>query len=369
MTDYHNENNPQAAAWLRNLIKRGILPHGHVDERSIADVRPGDLRGYRHVHLFSGIGGWALAAQLAGWPDDRELWTGSCPCQPFSVAGNGLGENDPRHLWPHFFRLIRACRPAVVMGEQVARKAGFGWFDGVRSDLESIRYASRAIDIPACAIDAPHIRSRLWWCGVADTQGFGCGTGLCEAGSVIDRAFASNGDGHGALVHPKSIGRREGQSEPELRSRRPAAGRPDASSGLDNAYGAGWEGGTTHCRDDGDEQSAAQRADVSHRPNGASIALGNAEYGRCEGGVRNGVGQVQLAHQIVQTARSGQVLIGSSVTTAKRGVPNPAFPCWLMGFPAEWLCGAGSETPFRQSSARKSSKRSLNATPDMSEFW
>jgi DNA (cytosine-5)-methyltransferase 1 len=176
MAAYYSENDKFAAAWLRNLISKGLIPDGHVDDRSIVDVQPGDLRGYRHVHMFAGIGGWALAARLAGWPDDRGLWTGSCPCQPFSVAGKGGGTDDARHLWPDFFRLIRACRPACVMGEQVARKAGFGWFDGVRSDLESINYASRAIDIPACAVDAPHIRSRLWWCAVADA-------GLLDRGS------------------------------------------------------------------------------------------------------------------------------------------------------------------------------------------
>ena len=180
MATYYNENDPRAAAWLRNLIGKGLISHGDVDDRSIADVQPGDLRGYRRVHMFAGIGGWDYAARLAGWPEDRELWTGSCPCQPFSVAGKQTGTDDPRHLWPDFFRLISAYRPAVVMGEQVSRKAGRGWFDGVRSDLEGAGYASRALDIPACAIDAPHIRSRLWWCAMGDATSFGWREGRPE---------------------------------------------------------------------------------------------------------------------------------------------------------------------------------------------
>ena len=175
MIAYYNEVDPYAAAWLRELIAARFIPAGDVDERSIADVQPDDLRGYTQCHFFAGLGGWPYAARLAGWPDERPLWTGSCPCQPFSVAGKGRGVHDERDLWPEFFRLIRACRPPVVMGEQVAGQAGYGWFDGVRADLEGEDYASRGVDIPACAVDAPHIRSRIYWLSVADAAGRGCG--------------------------------------------------------------------------------------------------------------------------------------------------------------------------------------------------
>jgi len=163
MPSFYNEIDPYAAAWLRNLIKAGLIPDGEVDTRSIVDVQPLELRGFTQCHFFAGIGGWGLALRLAGWSDDRPIWTGSCPCQPFSVAGKGAGTDDPRHLWPHFHRLITANRPPVVMGEQVAGQAGYGWFDGVRTDLEGTGYASRAADIPALAVNAPHIRQRLYW--------------------------------------------------------------------------------------------------------------------------------------------------------------------------------------------------------------
>jgi len=166
---YYNEIDPYAAEWLRNLIKAKHIPDGDVDERSIVDVQPMDIADYTQCHFFAGIAGWSLAMRLAGWPDDRPVWTGSCPCQPFSVAGKGRGAADERHLWPDFFRLIRACRPAVVMGEQVAGAAGYNWFDGVRSDLEGEGYGARAVDIPACSANAPHIRQRLYW--VAQNMG------------------------------------------------------------------------------------------------------------------------------------------------------------------------------------------------------
>ena len=84
---YYNEIDAQAAAWLRELIRAGELPAGDVDCRSIVDVRADDLRGYRQAHFFAGIGGWPLALRLADIPTDRSVWTGSCPCQPFSAAG------------------------------------------------------------------------------------------------------------------------------------------------------------------------------------------------------------------------------------------------------------------------------------------
>lgn len=178
---YYNEIDPYAAAWLRNLISAGHIPAGDVDERSIVDVVASDLHGYSQCHFFAGIGGWSLAARLAGWPDDRELWTGSCPCQPFSVAGKGAGADDERHLWPHMLRLLRARRPAVWMGEQVAAAVGKHWLDGVLADLEGIDYAGRAVVIPACAVNAPHRRDRLWI--------------VAERGSAVDHGKRSGLEG------------------------------------------------------------------------------------------------------------------------------------------------------------------------------
>lgn len=160
--NYYSEWDPYAAQWLRNLIASGLIPPGDVDTRSITDVRPDDLAGYRQCHFFAGIGGWPLAARLAGWPDDRELWSGSTPCQPFSVAGKGKGQGDDRHLWPHFFGLLRARRPSAFLGEQVAAAVGKAWLDGVLDDLEEVGYAGRAVVVPACAVNAPHRRDRLW---------------------------------------------------------------------------------------------------------------------------------------------------------------------------------------------------------------
>lgn len=210
----YNENNPKAAAWIRELINLKLIPNGTVDTRSITDISPADLAGFTQCHFFCGISGWSLALRLAGVPDTKRLWTGSAPCQPFSDAGLGKGFDDERHLWPAWFRLVRECKPDLIIGEQVSSKAALSWFDGVCSDLEGEGYACGALDLCAAGIgetghpltqesaailralaertdisDAlreqllasaetvagllvggPHIRSRLYWMAYAQSQ-------------------------------------------------------------------------------------------------------------------------------------------------------------------------------------------------------
>jgi len=247
---YFNEIDPYAAEWLRNLIAAGHLPAGDVDTRSIVDVAADDLVGYGQCHFFAGIGGWALAARLAGWRDDRELWTGSCPCQPFSVAGKGAGTDDERHLWPHQFRLIRARRPAVWMGEQVAAAGGKGWLDGVLADLEGIGYAGRAAVVPACAADAPHRRDRLWIVtergGAVDhskrprLEGLAVHDGAARGWSQQDRPASEAGGGGDVAVT-----RGDGHDPANLNAAEPRCNRQDDGlpvGGGGELRGSAWAG-------------------------------------------------------------------------------------------------------------------------------
>ncbi|EAN2388089.1 TPA: DNA cytosine methyltransferase [Salmonella enterica] len=165
-TAYYNEIDPFAAAWLQNLIDAGCIAPGVVDTRSIEEVTANDLKGFTQCHFFAGIGVWSYALRCAGWPDSRPVWTGSCPCQPFSQSGKRRGFNDPRHLWPTWRQLIKECTPYVIFGEQVASKDGLTWFDAVQLDLEEAEYAVAVIDLCAAGFGAPHIRQRLFW--VAD---------------------------------------------------------------------------------------------------------------------------------------------------------------------------------------------------------
>ena len=214
---YYNDNDPACCAWIRELVRAKMIPDGEVDERSIADVRPEELRGFGQCHFFAGIGGWSYALRLAGWPDDRPVWTGSCPCQPFSAAGKRKGTADARHLWPEFYRLIGECRPPVVFGEQVEAAIRLGWLDGVFADLEGCGYACGSAVLPAAGVGAPHIRHRIWW--------------VAESEHARSSRPGSNAQPEGTFIEPCNTDREEGTTDGGLAEsdlpRRQTTVRPD----------------------------------------------------------------------------------------------------------------------------------------------
>jgi DNA (cytosine-5)-methyltransferase 1 len=231
MTAFYNEIEPYPLAWLANLQAADLIMKGPIDGRSIRDLRPEDLEGHTRAHFFAGVAGWDLALQLAGWPAEREVWTGSCPCQPFSGASHKRrGFDDERHLWPDFFRLIEARRPAVVLGEQVATADGLAWLDLVFDDLEGAGYTCRAYDLCSAGVGAPTIRQRLWW--RADRMGDTGQPGL----------EGHTGDGHGAPGRALEAG--------------PAAAAGGAG-GLVHTDGKGWPPGWSAARAAGDRRISA----------------------------------------------------------------------------------------------------------------
>jgi DNA (cytosine-5)-methyltransferase 1 len=163
---YYNDNDRFCCEWLANLIGAGHLPAGHVCERDIRDVRPSGLEGFEQCHFFAGLGGWPFALKLAGWPVERRTWTGSCPCQDFSVIGKRHRFDGNRDLWPVWFKLIGKCNPDWIFGEQVDGCPE--WFDRAATDLESLGYAVGAVVVPALAVGAPHERARLYFVAHAD---------------------------------------------------------------------------------------------------------------------------------------------------------------------------------------------------------
>lgn len=287
---FYNENDPKAAAWLRELIGDGLIPDGVVDERSIVDLVPADLGGYVQCHFFAGIGGWSKALRLADWPEDRPCWTGSCPCPPFSCAGKkklcpkcggkpiphplktGIfacvecGHEwfaDGRHLWPEFLRLISERQPPVVFGEQVSGADGQIWLAGVRATLEAVGYGVGAIDTCSAGVGAPNIRQRLYWMAYSGRRSrcekrtetcpreFGINGGGCDV-RLADADGGKSGDGsvqrggeHGlvekdggsnlGLEHPSGHGRIERGAE----SSGGCATSGCGTSGMGNACGPG----------------------------------------------------------------------------------------------------------------------------------
>jgi DNA (cytosine-5)-methyltransferase 1 len=172
VTAWYNEPDPYAAQWLRNLIAAGHIADGVVDERPIQEIEAYELVNFTQCHFFAGIGIWSLALRQAGWSDDKPIWTGSCPCQPFSNAGKKKGFSDDRHLWPVWQRLVEQRCPSVIVGEQV--ESAPEWIDLVSVDLEKQGYAFGAAIIPSAGFSGAHIRHRAYFVGLADLPSDGC---------------------------------------------------------------------------------------------------------------------------------------------------------------------------------------------------
>ena len=220
--NYYNEFDPFAAAWLRELISAKLIPRGLVDDRSITEVKAEDLEGFTQCHFFAGIGGWPLALQLAGVSHRTPLWTGSPPCQPFSVAGKQLGQLDDRHLAPTFMRLVDQCRPPVLFGEQVAAAIGKHWLDDLFTELERQGYVCGAAVLPAASVGAPHKRDRLFF-------------------GAVGNAFGKRRDGFNALLWEEERQRREGSISEATRT-----GEISRVANTDDTRPQGW-GGVPEC--------------------------------------------------------------------------------------------------------------------------
>ena len=268
MSAYYNEIDPYAAAWLRNLIRDGHIADGVVDERSISDVKPEELFEFTQCHFFAGIGVWSHALRSAGWEDDRPVWTGSCPCQPFSGAGNRKGMADERHLWPHWFHLIEECRPPTVFGEQVASKDGLGWIDLVQADMEGADYAIGAFDLCSAGFGAPHIRQRLWF--VADTD------------------------------NPRSQGWISGRSDSERQDQHGHVGRGGTTDRL--AYAESEQGAS---RDHGGEpRETGEPQQIQSGGSGSgTVGVGDTDHGGSQGSGETRVGQ-GVEHSGSQSTRA-----------------------------------------------------------------
>lgn len=258
--DYYNEIDPYCVEWLGNLMDAGVIGRGEIDTRSIEDVTPNDLRGFTQCHFFAGIGVWSYALRQAGWPVDRPVWTGSCPCQPFSASGKRGGFDDERHLWPAWLWLIRGSRPDNVFGEQVASKDGLAWLDLVSDDMAGEKYAFAPMDICAASVGAPNIRQRIYFASVAHAYDAGLerwiepgSTGFIErlAGkrSLVNRMALTPREFHNRIGNGGAIGR------PEYSNGGDARGLANANAGRwgwkqDGSGGIG--DGTETERDQGD---------------------------------------------------------------------------------------------------------------------
>ncbi len=328
---YYNEIDPQAAQWIRNLIVEGVIAPGDVDERDVRDVKPVELLGYSQCHFFAGIGVWSYALRLAGWPDDRPVWTGSCPCQPFSAAGRGAGFADERHVWPYWHHLIRCGRPSVVFGEQVSSPDGLGWFDLVHADLEGEAYTVRPLDSCSAGVGAPHMRQRLWF--MAYTASLSSRAGLRDSwtGSVGRSELGDHRSALG-LAFADSFGLHPSQgsaTEPSGHGPHEWLSLGGSSAGLmDHALRARLEGHTGHDYSAREEaQRAAETRHAATAGHAGSLAYADGRHTRAA--------RLQRGGQHEQFAEDGFAV------AAQR--PGPTNSFWRA---ADWIgCRDGKFRP------------------------
>lgn len=312
---YYNEHDPFAAAWLRELIAAGHIAFGVVDERSIEDVLPSEVMQFKQCHWFAGVGVWSYALRRAGWADDRPVWTGSCPCQPFSAAGKGDGFADERHLWPAFYHLIAQCKPAKIFGEQVASKAVDAWIDLVHADLEAVGYAFGSVPFPSAGIGAPHIRDRNFWVADSTMRGH-------------DSRYGGKSCGTEAAVHRQA---REGYGAVDVNSgttRRVGDNNNTRLEGFGRGHQA--EGGRV-----GAVGSVTQTGELG--------GMADAGLPQCES--QPNVGTAGILGASVQQAEQRDVSSGMGATSRGAPEPSPTNGFWR---DADWLfCRDGKWRPVR----------------------
>lgn len=326
MTVYYNEFDTKSAEWLRQLIKNGMIADGVVDDRSITEVEPIDLKGFSQHHFFAGIGGWSYALRLAGWADDRPVCTASLPCQPFSVAGQQRGKSDERHLLPHFIELVKQCNFKTIFGEQVPGAIKHGWLDDLCLEMERENYAVGAIVLTAAGEGAPHIRQRLYW--VADSINKGS-QGRLSGWQNQEREAVSGRAGCGGTVRWLSdTENRDGRPESQLTASsggesRDQFGGDGSCSGLGNTEHQQRERGLSEHREESGENSERAASEFT-RPMQA-IRLGNTEYNGQLTGTKPG-GHATAIHDSEARTHNSSEPTGASTS---RTISEWTDPEWL----------------------------------------
>jgi len=218
----------------------------------------------KHGSLFSGIGGFDLAAEWMGWENvfhcewnsfgqkvlkhywpksisyaditktdftihrgSIDILTGGFPCQPYSTAGKRLGKEDERHLWPEMLRAIREIQPSWVVGENVRGLTNWNGgmvFDEVQAELEAQGYEVLPFLLPACAVNAPHRRDRIWFVAYSNLYGFNQCNCNNEINSSERRLNAlgdiNQGNGYGNVANTHNIRQEYALENGQLEGRR-----------------------------------------------------------------------------------------------------------------------------------------------------
>jgi DNA (cytosine-5)-methyltransferase 1 len=322
--NYYNEFDPYAAQWLRNLIEAGHIPQGEVDSRSIKDVKASDLSGFVQCHFFAGLGGWSRALRLAGWPKDRPVWTGSCPCQPFSAAGAG-GE----------------LQTSVISG-----------LSGSTSSASANLTLSLVSRLKQRLTTDGSTLFKLTWREKVTPAGRLVYRLAASGRRTSDKDFGlwrspqrSDGEGGVMEIRPGTAGKYKLRDEAHL------ASWPTPKLTDDNLSRRSSEAMERWRNRPNAGSELAEKAELASWPT-ASARDWKATPGMSETGTNPDGSTRSRLDQLPRVA--GLTAIGSPAATAKPGQLNPAHSRWLMGLPPEWDACAPTATP----SSRKPRKRS-----------
>ena len=311
-----------------------------------------------HASLFSGIGGFDLAAEWMGWqnvfnceidpfcrkvlayhfPDAKQyedikttdftihrghidVLTGGFPCQPFSLAGKRKGANDDRYLWPEMLRAIREIRPRWVVGENVLGIVN--WSDGmvfeqVQADLEAAGYEVQPFLIPACAVDAPHRRDRVWFVAHRRVATHA----VKHRGGAPTKNIRSQNEGRSNNEQPQ-----EWREQTEWDSRLFDMAQPIADTPCD---GRGGRGLNRDVQSNGTSFYRTNRKGVRFGVNLSDVLASGLLPTPLSQDSRHALfdrGRCKLGEEIAETFGDG---------TSQNSQLNPQFVAEMMGFPTDW---------------------------------
>jgi hypothetical protein len=364
--DYYNEHDPFAAAWLRELIKAGEIPDGHVDERDIQDVHPSDLVGYRHCHFFAGIGGWALCpaprrlARRSAYLDRKHapanlsarqakalglLTSGTCgPPSSGSSASASLATSvanrlrqamrfDGGILWRLTWKgRATPARRWIYQRQASARRTSgadcSGWptpntLDTI--DREGLRPSRIATNRDSGYLT--EIVVRVPWPTPVTTDAVG-------AGGRNETAQKDGSKTHAGTSLTDAAMAATGWTTPSARDWKDSAGMAQTGTNPD---------GTERMRLD---QLPRQAALTAWAGWGTPRVTGNGNHGNPSRATDR---RARLEDQV-----HGTTLSGSPAPTGKRGQLNPAFSLWLMGYPTAWARCAARVMPSSRKRRLKS---------------
>lgn len=312
MNAYYNEFDKYPSAWLNNLITGGLIAAGNVDERSITDVLPEDVIDKTQCHWFAGIGVWSYALRLAGWPDSRQVWTASLPCQPWSSAGKGGKFDDERHLWPVFSSSSTSAALQLFLVSRFRART-----DLSGSPLYKLIWKMR--DMPSQRlIHAQRASVRR----ISGNDFIGWPTCLAKAAGPDYAIQNRRGSGGISLATaaalagwntPTASDSKGGYIGGRIRNGKLSTDRLDVTSQL-----VGWPTTMTS----NDRTASLQVALETYRANGTKMQKRLQDIAALCGPCR--------------LTSSGEMLTGSSARMESGGQLNPNHSRWLMGLPIEW---------------------------------